>query len=262
MTEDKKPESYMLTVDLTPMVGAVLEEIQVQVEKETGKKPSKAKVIRDSLVGHYALDLYREPDRLLSLYEAQYVDPGEKKVQETSLQGSKHHMSGKATKRDKELVEAYVETYSLPNKKSVFWPPFLKNVRASLEQGLSYEDLEQLIRLSPEVPQVGKMIAENAGVALPMHQLFSEKMLSHLIAYSAARSDGELPDQELIRFRDGYLRDLKHQLGQQAAGEFWRRSQHARTINELKQLRQHMYNTHPHKTKLSAPAESSIKETV
>ena len=244
MSEEKK--EYMVTLDLTPMIGEVLEDMQAKVRKETGKKPSKSALIRQAVAGHYALDLYREPDRILAIYEAQYIEPGKPKVQKPESQAPKRKAGRKATEADYKLRDAYRETYSVVSKQ-VFWPPILDNVADALDGGVSYADLEKCIRVSPQVPIIKDQIDKNNGMPLSMHVLMSKKNLGHLVEFSASAvplvENKKLTD-ELIKRRDAHLRDIRHNLGSDVAGEFYRKSATVTSKNEMDALRQQLYATH------------------
>lgn len=237
-------KSHVLTVDLTELGGQILDDLVAKIAKESGKKPTKVQVIRNSLVAYYALDLYREPERILRLYEEQY-DGTVLKGAEPAIKNPMSKGHRKATENDHKLVDVYVDTYSLPNKKGVFWPPFLRAVGNCINEGMSYDDLEKVIKVSPDEPWIAR---EYPTSAPPLHVLFSEKVLSRLVLLAAQKAqstndEGETA-QTLARRRDSHMREIKHRLGPVHAGKFYRLSSACETTKELDALRAEILQVH------------------
>lgn len=223
----QKKKRVMTTLDLTPLGADIIDRINSELGDE--HKMPKAEIIRKALMAYYSLDLYREPDRLLSLYEAQYGDGTELKGQKPELKDpTDKGASRKATDADRALVKVWMGVYGVPNQRGVFYAPFLRAVKVALDNGHTYRQLEDMIRISKQDQWINETYVAQGKVP-PIHVIFSEKNMARLIldlSMSTAQEAAEMMMKDEAReIRDGHLRTIKSNYGASVAGEYYRETE-------------------------------------
>jgi hypothetical protein len=139
----------------------------------------------------------------------------------------------RVSQADRHLLSVWREVYEVPKRSRVFWPPIL-NVLASIrKEGFSDEEIEELIRISPEHGWIGSRAAQ--GDVPPLHQVLSQKVVASLVEMAEQRSRAELVEdaQELPLYKTKAIRDVKDLLKPRNEGDFYSAMDVAQTKDEV-----------------------------
>lgn len=194
---------YLISVDLGPVATSAMKELMEESPKRT-----QSDLIRDAIMIVYQFQLMgklaNQVDRALTAKIT--MSPTKKKR--------------KTNDAEMEIIDLYKEVYKYDGR--IYWPPALTTIRAARQNGLSYETIKEIIRISINDPWLSQMLGR--GDRPGIHHILSEKMIGQLLP-KAEKSAEEEADQALLKLngetKPQALADLRPVLGDDSYSKAW-----------------------------------------
>ena len=193
---------YLISVDLGPVATAAMKELLAEAPKRT-----QSDLIRDCILIVHQFQLIGKLANQVDRAVTAKITMAPQKKRKTS-------------DAEKEVIELYKEVYNYNGR--IYWPPALTCIRACITNGLSYDVIKEIVRISINDAWIGQMMAR--GDRPQLHTILSEKVVASLLpkAQSSAEEDA---DRALLRLngeiKPQALMDLKGCLPPEQYSQAW-----------------------------------------
>lgn len=157
----------LISVDLGPVAHGALDALVKRYKK------NQSDVIRDLIITDYQFKVMGKLSGVATKLSNKHVPPAQP--------------SRKTTDEERHIIQVYKEVYNVD--KNVYFPPALSTIRAAHNNGLTYEQIEEIVRVSPNDSWLAQQMSR--GNTPQLHVILSEKMIANLwdLAQESLRAD-------------------------------------------------------------------------
>lgn len=168
---------YLISVDLGPVATAAMKELL-----EANPKRTQSDLIRDALLIAHQFNLIGKlANQVNRAIAVKVTVPPVKKPR-------------KATEEERSIVDVYKDVYHFNG--NIYWPPALNCIRAARRNGLSYDTITEIVRVSINDSFLSQLLGR--GERPGLHVILSEKMIAQLLP-RAQVSAGDEADRAQLR---------------------------------------------------------------